>query len=289
MIIGSTRLLGEAVTPKGSATGPLFFVNGNQGNMYVMTQDGLFVTQLFQDVRQGKLWQMPSAQRGMLVDDLTLHDENFFPTVTQVPDGSVYLMAGATPALVKVEGLESLRPLAATEFQLGLDDLRTCGDFVNVREAARQARLDPQVLLVPLVSEEPTLNHQLKDWAKSQWVPIDKRGVAAYFDSHSKPYDVEAAAAVANHRLFVVWKTGDPGLLKNSGEFEELLFKTGGALDLMVSVSPDSNLRILVTEVNRRTKAMLYEGGQAHPRGAPNRFESVSKFEGQRRHWYFTR
>ena len=54
-LIGTTRLLGDLVTPKNSDAGPLFFINSNMGDIYVLTQDGLFVTQLFQDVRQGQL------------------------------------------------------------------------------------------------------------------------------------------------------------------------------------------------------------------------------------------
>ncbi len=269
MLVGTTRLLGEPVTPKMSTTGPLFFINGNQGNVYVMTQDGLFVSQLFQDVRQGKLWQMPIAQHEMLVNDLTLHDENFFPTVTQGPDGNIYLMVGATPALVKVGGLESLRSIMPIPFNVTTEDIRNCLELVNEREAERQSSEDPQILSIPLLSQEPTLNNQLRDWSEAQWVPIDKRGVAAYFDANTKPYDVEAAAAIANHKLFVAWKTGDPHLLQNSGEYEELLFKTGGALDLMVSSSAESILRLLVTRVNGHTKALIYRGwpqGQPQPK-----------------------
>lgn len=132
MIIGSTRLLGEPVK---TAIGPLFFINGNEGNVYAMTQDGMFVTQLFQDRRQSKLWQMPSPQRGMLVNELTLGEENFFPTVTQFLDGNTYLMAG--PGIVKVEGLESLRAIPATAFQITINELKMCREFVNIRESGR--------------------------------------------------------------------------------------------------------------------------------------------------------
>ena len=82
-LIGTTRLLGGFVTPPSGDAGPLWAVNGNQGNMYVFTADGLFVAQLFRDVRQGRLWAMPQSARNMDVTDLTLHDENFWPSWTQ--------------------------------------------------------------------------------------------------------------------------------------------------------------------------------------------------------------
>ena len=93
-VIGTTRLLGGFVTPRGGDAGPLWAVNGNQGNVYVFTADGLFVSELFHDVRCGRSWAMPTAQRGMRLNDLTLHDENFWPSITQTADGEVYLVDG---------------------------------------------------------------------------------------------------------------------------------------------------------------------------------------------------
>src|SRR3954452_7958199 len=64
-LIGTTRLLGGFVTPRNSEAGPLWCVNGNMGCFYLFTADGLFVSQLFQDIRQGQAWGMPKAERNM--------------------------------------------------------------------------------------------------------------------------------------------------------------------------------------------------------------------------------
>jgi hypothetical protein len=97
---------------------------------------------------------------------------------------------------------------------------------------------------------------------------VDKRGVAAYFDSHSKPYDVSAALAVAGDRLYAAFRTGDQDLLRNSGEVANAPFKTGGALDLMIGADgqADANRRspvagderLLVTIVKGKPLALLY-------------------------------
>ena len=62
---------------------------------------------------------------------------------------------------------------------------------------------------------------------------------------------------------------GDKDLLKNSGEAPTALFKTGGALDVMIAVDPKSDpkrthpiagdQRLLVTQVAGKTRAMLYQ------------------------------
>ena len=113
-LIGTTRLLGGFVTPRAGEAGPLWAVNGNQGNIYVFTADGLFVAELFRDVRRGRSWAMPIAQRGMKLNDVSLHDENFWPSITQTADGEIYLVDGARTSLVRVEGLERIRRLSET-------------------------------------------------------------------------------------------------------------------------------------------------------------------------------
>ena len=54
---------------------------------------------------------MPAATRGMDVTDVSLHDENFWPSITQTPDGQVYLVDGGRTSLVRVDGLDTIRRL----------------------------------------------------------------------------------------------------------------------------------------------------------------------------------
>jgi hypothetical protein len=74
--------------------------------------------------------------------------------------------------------------------------------------------------------------------------------------SSSKPFDVRGALAVAGDRLYAAFRTGDARLLRNTGEVPNALFKTGGALDLMIGEAGDE--RLLVTQVNGKTVATLY-------------------------------
>ncbi len=57
-LIGTTRLLGLPVTPRGSDLGEIWGINGNKGTLYLFTMDGLFVATLFKDSRTGS-WNMP--------------------------------------------------------------------------------------------------------------------------------------------------------------------------------------------------------------------------------------
>jgi len=266
-VIGHTRLLGNMVTPKAGEAGPLWCVNGNMGNMYLFTQDGLFVAQLFQDVRQGKLWSMPVAQRGMLVNDLTLHDENFWPTISQVAGGQIYLNS-SLPNIVRIDGLESIHRLPETALPITPADLQNAGAWCLAAEALRQQAQGTGTLQVALANTPPVVDGILDEWEKAHWAVIDRSGVAANFNSHSKPYDVAAAVAIAGERLYAAFRTADPNLLRNSGEMPTAPFKTGGALDLMLGVNPgadpkraepvEGDLRLLVTQVKGKTLAILY-------------------------------
>jgi hypothetical protein len=212
---------------------------------------------------------MPVAQRGMQLNDITLHDENFFPTVTQIPDGGIYIESGALSALVKVNGLESIHRLPSFPVSVSSDDLKRTEGLAAYREGARQGTIGANILEIALLNQAPPMNGNPDSLAGDiHWAQIDHRGTAAYFNSNNKPYDVQGAVMIADGKLFALWKTSDPQLLKNSGEIENAPFKTGGALDLMIGTDPKADtkriqpvagdLRLLVTQVNSKTKAVLY-------------------------------
>ena len=267
-LIGTTRLLGGFVAPRGSDVGALWCVNGNMGPMYLFTADGLFVRTLFRDVRQGRPWAMPQAVRNMALDDVTPHDENFWPSIAQTPDGHIYLVDGGRSSLVRVDGLDTLRRLPEAELNLTGQDVRRAQEWQVASEASRQKKFGAETLRVALRAAAPAVDGDLKDWACAQWAPIDKRGVKAWFNSNSKPYDVVAALAVAGGRLCAAFRTGDPKLLENTGAVPNAQFKTGGALDLMLGTDPRADarrsapvpgdLRLLVTLVKGKPLALLY-------------------------------
>ena len=266
-IIGVTRLLGAPVTPRGSDVGPLLAFNGNMGPMYLFTADGLFVTTLFRDVRQGKPWSMPVAERGMRLDDISPHDENFWPSIAQAPDGRIYLQDGARSSLVRVDNLDSARRLPDAVLQVTEADLAKAREVQVRNESARQKALGSGTIAVAIQREPLTVDGKLDDWPGSEWAPVDLRGTAANFNSDSKPYQVQAAARVAGERLHLAYRTTEPDLLRNSGADPVGLFKTGGCLDLMLAakggdparaVPVEGDLRLLVTRVKDRTLAMLY-------------------------------
>lgn len=267
-LIGPTRLLGGFVSPAGPEVGPLWAINSNMGHAYVFTADGLFVATVFKDSRMGKSWTMPVAERNQNLEEYTLNDENFWPTISQSPDGKVYMVDGNRMALVRLDGLDSLQRLPNSEVKVTVEDLAKAQTYTLAAEAARQEAQGRGVLEVERFANAPEVNGNLTEWEGAPWVDIDKSGAGANFNSSSKPYDISATMAVAGDKLYVAYRTANDKLLQNSGELPIAPFKTGGALDLMLGTNPAApekrtapvagDLRLLVTQVKGKTLAVLY-------------------------------
>ena len=273
-LIGVTRMLGGFFTPKGAKVGPLWGVNGNMGNMYILTRDGLFVTTLFRDVRTAPLWRMPSAPRGAKVGHLSLHDENFWPTLACLPDGRAYVVNGANSAICRLDGLETLRPIRPFPVRVTPELLQASIDYEKEREAIRRAAKGTGLLAAQIRDRPPAVDGDLADWDGASFVEIVKAGMGANFNSDSRPYHILGAIAASGDRLYAAWRTTERQLLRNSGEMPLSPFKTGGALDLMIAADPAADparvapapgdQRLLVTRVKNpgtgaeETRALLY-------------------------------
>ncbi|WP_047814393.1 NHL repeat containing protein [Rhodopirellula islandica] len=269
MVIGHTRLLGDTIHPDGQG-GDIFCVNGNMGNMYLFTADGLFVATLFHDIRLRPTWSMPRAIRGMDVSDTSLHDENFWPSITQTIDKQVHLVDGARSSIVRIDGLESIRRFPAQNIRVTADDLLAARKWFDDAERTRQANALLKPLSISIRATPPTVDGDLSEWSgDTDWAVIDRRGQRANFNSDSKPYNAVAAVSLSNGKLFGAFRTSEKDLLRNSGLSPTSLFKSGGCLDLMLATGLETNpkaprepqagdIRLLVTQVEGKTRAMLY-------------------------------
>jgi len=275
MVVGHTRLLGDFIN---GPAGPMFGINGNMGNMYLFTADGLFVSTLFNDIRLRPNWVAPVATRNMDVTDVSLHDENFWPSMTQTPDGKVFLIDGGRTSLVRVDGLDTLKRLPDQKLTVTTADLDNARDWFARAEISRQKARGTDILAVPMRTTAPTVDGKLDDWpATADWAVIDRRGTKANFNSDSKPYEVSASLSIARDRLFAAWRTTEKDLLANSGETPNALFKTGGCLDLMLQT--DTDQRLLVTLVKGQPRAVLYRSkvpGTTQPVSFSSPWRSIS-------------
>ncbi|MES2454912.1 MAG: PA14 domain-containing protein [Bacteroidota bacterium] len=256
-LLGTTRLLGGFVTPKGSDAGPLWALNGNKGNVYLFTADGLFVTTLFKDSRLAS-FNAPDEERNRKMNDYSLQEEDFWPSISQTSDGNIYVTGGPS-SIMRLDGLEGIRRLPLSTIHVSVAMLEAAQQYFVQREAARQAAQQQGPLTIPILRAAPTIDGKLADWKESDFVPIDK--------------STSAAVAISGDRLYAAWKTDDPNLLSNKPESLPNLFKTGGALDLMLG-NVEAGQRLLVTRVDGQTTAVLYRTRDMQAGGEPVKFIS---------------
>jgi len=267
-LVGPTHLLGNYLEIKGSDAGPLWAINSNHGMVYIFTTDGLFVSALFEPMRTGTAWNMPVATRGMSLKGVSLAEENFWPSITQIADGNIYLADGNRSSLVKIDGLQKLKRLPVMTIAVTAEDLRKSSLLRIKSESDRQQGVSAGPLTVAMLKRDIVVDGKLDDWKGLPVVDIDKRGVKAYFNAKTKPYDVTGAVAVSGNKLYASYHTGEAALLRNSGEAPLAFFKTGGALDLMIGTNSSSDpqrktpvagdVRLLVTLIKGKPKALLY-------------------------------
>ncbi|HKG05557.1 MAG TPA: PA14 domain-containing protein [Pedobacter sp.] len=256
-LLGTTRLLGNFVTPKNSDAGPLWALNGNKGNVYLFTADGLFVTTLFKDSRLAS-FNAPDQQHNRKMNDYSLQEESFWPSISQTADGNIYLTAG-TSSIMRLDSLEGIRRLPPSVLTVSAGMLENAQAYFVQRESARQQAQKQGPLSVSMVNLAPVPDGYLTEWKDTDFVSIDK---------HSS-----AALAISGDRLFAAWKTDDATLLNNTPESLANLFKTGGGLDLMLG-NVEGGQRLLVARIDGKPTAMLYRRQDAEARGEPTKFIS---------------
>ena len=252
LMVAPTRQLGFPVKPIRGQAGDIVAISGEKGTVYLLTMDGLFLQTLGGDMRNTPLWRMPEHKRGMLIGNMSFEDEHFHPTINQTADGNIYLVAGKEhSSILKLEGFETVQRKDFGNISIAEQSLAGLPATL-VEEETKAGR---PVLTVQHSAQEMKAGGDLTHWPTDPtWARIDAQA--------------SGAVRIAHDRFYAAFKTGDPEALTNAGSDPTNLFKYGGALDIMLGTDPtaDKNrqepvagdLRLLVTRVKGKTKAMLY-------------------------------
>ena len=268
-LVGTTRLVGVPFTVDGTDLGQVWPILSNKGQIYLFTTDGLFVASLFVDCRTGEPWPATDAPDADLTH-MTIGEECFGPTMTKLDDGRLVIQAGGSSSIIRLDGLDGARRLPPTELKVTTEQLAAGQEYFVQREAARQIGRGPTELAVRVLpaTAAPALDGSLEEWPKEGWVLIDQR-LKKVGNFSNTPARTEAALAISGDRLYGAVRADDANLLTNSGEALQNIFKTGGAIDLMIGADPKAapdrksavagDQRLIITQVKGKTTAMLYE------------------------------
>ena len=232
-IIGSNSITGTA--DYGPGIGDVFDINGNLGENYLLTGDGLYIQALFKDTR-GSFDVPPVATRGMNMDEITGGGESFGGNFVRAADGNTYLTIGGTDARVlKVSGLESIA-------RFGGSITYTGDEFVKAQEIARKnAALvaAPKIYTVARTGAPMPL-----DGKPAAWPDLfdDSKPVIDISENQGTRY-ARVDARYDDQNLYLAYRVfSNFNRLRNSGQEPRLLFKTGDLVDLMIGPSPQKGL-----------------------------------------------
>ncbi len=219
----------------------IFQLNGNKGVRYLFTADGLFVCQLFGDMRITPLMSSAKeAKVGVRLDSYSLIDECFFGWFGNAPDGRIMQIEGKDSCnVMEVKGLDTLKRIPG-------------GELTLLKSAAVQDitkfKAPVKVIFDPVFGIK-THEYQYKFPAEK---PIASFCLAATRDSLSLKIQV-----------------GSGSQFVNAGEDFKTLFKTGDAIDIRLALelklSKDrilpgpGDMRIVVANMSNKPVAVLYK------------------------------
>lgn len=195
-------------TPGEGGAGALMLLNGNKGTRYIFTTDGLFVQEIFADMRgdQGVTQNFPEAVRGIDLGAKSLGDECFGGWMGEV-DGRVFVIEGKDSLNVcELDGAGSVRRLE--------------GGKVALAERARP--------LDELAGEERPPIRVVNAGGfglPGEWWKLAENRFKAGANS-------TARFALASAGEFRIWiDVDDPTPFENAGTDPQTLFHTGDAVD----------------------------------------------------------
>lgn len=252
---GAFSIVGAATLPK--PIGAVWAINGNCGEWYVLTEDGFFLTQLFQGDPFKQ--QFPeSAVPGAVLDQCPpgLGGEDFGGSFTQTSDGTVVLQAGKTGLWnVEVVGLDKVVALQGAQgIHVGPSELEQAR---QAREAQLQSSSGSRAYTVNRGT--PDFQGALDtDFSRAERIRFEKQAGAG----------VRAAALRDDTHLYVGWEVQDTTPWVNGADAPEFLYARGDTVDLQLGTDPSADgkrkepvqgdLRLSIGNFSGRPTAVVY-------------------------------
>ncbi len=294
---GETRgeLCYAGATTVPGALGPVVATQGNMGQMFVFTGDGLFVCSLFKDTRQGPSPWPSEAPRGVDFSDCTMGQEPFVGCLVAQDDGAVRVLFGRTAANVcRVEGLADARrfgpvPVSFDPAAAAPAGVAAAAGAARVAAAERRPDAAPPLRIPRLAADAIRIDGDLGDWpaGPQRTIRAGEKSLAL------------VRLACAGDNLLVGVRVRDETPLVNGLADWRSAFRTGDAVDLYFGPARDAaakpvssepvagDLRILLVPAAAGPLAIRYrpvvpgaDGGKRVPFESPGgttAFDEVEK------------
>jgi hypothetical protein len=254
MIRGAYDLAGTAKLP--APIGNIWVIPTNVGEWHILTEDGFYLTKLFQGDPLKQKW--PSqAIPGAPMNDVPPGSggEDFGGSIAYGKDGKLYLQAGKTAFWnLEVTGLDTVRALSGDKITIAAQDLTQAQAF---REAGLQQSIGKKMLAVKKSTVAFTGNLST-DFKAANTVAFQKSDDAA----------VRSSVAWDDQNLYLAWDVTDNTPWQNSAKMPEEMYTTGDTVDFQLGTDPaaDNNhdeavagdLRLSIGSFNGAPTVVLY-------------------------------
>ncbi len=267
---GALYFLGTAPL---DSQGEVTVLNGNHGRFFVMTTDGLYLDEMFKDVRVTQQ-----------ADAYLIGGECFGGCFGRNrTDGRYYLQSGHTDyRIFRIDGLDQLQR-GEGSFQVSLEQTAAAQRKLERSIAAGQPS---RAITVPQLSAGANLPADPQKWP-GDWSATWGNAARAF------PY-VQVKILRRGDRLHLAYRVKDPSPLVNHGSDWTLLFKTGDSVNFEFSTNPAARIdrstpvpgdrRLLIAPYRGKPLAVLYsyrEPGATRPVpfSSPWRTERVDRVD----------
>lgn len=273
-IRGAFGFVGSAALPE--PVGTIWAINSNVGDWHVLTEDGYYLTSLFETEEDKQKW--PKAVPGAVMDSCPagLGGEDFGGSLIQGKDGKVYAQAGKLAVWnTEVVGLDTIREIPGGTIHVKAEDI------VNaelVRGRLLQAGDEQKRIVVKRLA--PAFTGKLHaDFKKAEAVRYQK----------DPGTPIVSACAWDDTNLYLAWRVNDSTPWTNAADEAAYLYAAGDTVDFQLGTDPGADkdretavpgdLRISIGNLGGTPTVVLYEE-TATEKNSPRTFSSgvVKKF-----------
>jgi hypothetical protein len=271
LIRGAYGIIGNAQLPE--PIGALWAINTNVGEWHVLTEDGYYLTRLFQG--DGRKRKYPEkAVPGADVTNIPpgLGGEDFGGSMVQGTDGNLLIEAGKVAVWsINVVGLDTVKELKGGRVKITPE---VAFNAQIVRGSGLQAAAEPKTATVKMSTPDLTGDIS-RDFGHGNLLRYQKDRDAA----------VVSAAAWDQQNLYLAWEVKDTTPWTNGAGEVQYMYASGDTVDFQLATDPNAaakrgkaargDLRLSIGNFNGKPTALLYH--EVAPEGirkAPATFSS---------------
>ncbi|HUS59665.1 MAG TPA: hypothetical protein VM141_13550, partial [Planctomycetota bacterium] len=229
LIRGAFGLVGNAALPK--PLGAIWAINSNVGEWHLLTEDGFYLTRLFQG--DGFKVQWPDqAVPGAILDNCPpgLGGEDFGGSMRQGKDGKVYIQAGKTALWnIEVVGLDSVKELRGSTIRFAAADVPTAQEFLERQLQAAEGNKRYTSKKAPAT---PAFTGNIEADFKDADITTFQKQTGSR---------VRCAASWDDANLYLGFEVQDDTPWVNGTDAPEFMYARGDTVDFQIATDPNAD------------------------------------------------